>query len=169
MSKFNKLDSYALLIIALSAVVISVWQVNLTRSHNELTVNLTRTHNKLTVQPYIKFGSIDLDDEEGNRVQFTVHNKGAGAALVKSFQIKMNGEDYDTWQEAFSAADSTISIPQTTTMGAGIIVAPGETITMCTISRDDPSYNYSLNFTIEFESLYQEVTRESVTFNRTSN
>ena len=34
----SKIDSIALVVIALSAVVVSIWQVNLTRVHNRLTV-----------------------------------------------------------------------------------------------------------------------------------
>lgn len=156
-TKSQKLDSLALLIIALSAVVVSIWQANLTREHN-----------RLTVQPYVKFGSVGVPGSEDNEIQFTIHNKGAGAALIKDFQIETNGTTYDSWQEMFAAIDSTISVPQTSTVGSGMVLAPNEVLIMSTISRASSDYNYSIFLSVEFESLYGEVKTESVNFSRSS-
>ena len=48
--KTDKINSIALLIIALTAVIVSVWQINLMRHHN-----------RLTVQPFIKSFALEVN------------------------------------------------------------------------------------------------------------
>jgi hypothetical protein len=151
--KAEKINSIAILIIALTAVVVSIWQINLMRHHN-----------RLTVQPFIKL----YNERNGDEIEFYIQNKGEGAAIIKSFNLKVDGKIYTNWADAIAALDSTFQIPQSAGIGNGTIISKGENHLMCTIKKTQSDFNFSIGVSIEFESLYNEPDSTSVTMSHTN-
>lgn len=151
--KTDKINSIALLIIALTAVIVSVWQINLMRHHN-----------RLTVQPFIKLDNV----RNGDEIQFFIQNKGEGAAIIKSFALEVNGNSYSNWADAIAAIDPTLEIPQSAEIGNGTIVSKGENHLMCTIKKTQSDFNFAISLSVDFESLYSEPDNVSVTMSHTN-
>ena len=83
--------------------------------------------------------------------------------------MEVDGEEYNSWQDAFAVQDSTIEVPQSSTITEGIVISKGELYKICTIKKIGGGHNISIKLTLEFESLYQEPDIESVTISFSSN
>jgi len=70
------------LIIALSASIATIWQGV-----------LTRRHNKLSVKPFLKTEGNYIP---GQKVSITLSNTGFGPAIIKSIQILIDGQVFDS-------------------------------------------------------------------------
>ena len=75
---WNLIADNSSMIIAISALVLTVWQAYITRQHN-----------KLTVAPYLTTWS-QADDENGF-YSIEIMNNGIGPALIKAFQVFVDG------------------------------------------------------------------------------
>jgi hypothetical protein len=68
------------IIIALCALVLTIWQAF-----------LTRTHNKLTVKPYLTTWSTMAGNEDFYQVDLM--NNGVGPALIQSFRVYVDNQE----------------------------------------------------------------------------
>ncbi len=141
MAKFNytKLNSIAILIIALSAVAVSVWQVNLTRAHN-----------RLTVQPYL---DTDIKIDEG--AILTIKNKGQGAAQVTYFRLELNGQEFEDWSVLFKAIDENVTVNLGRTFEKDDVIGANEELVLCTLPSGT-SGPAKITIIIGYQSIYDE-------------
>lgn len=137
-SKYNRLNSIALLIIALSAVIVAIWQADLTRKHNQL-----------TVKPYL-----DIDLKINEQVSLTIKNKGEGAAIIKSFQIFGNEEEFSDWSSLFSSVNEDISLGLSRTFEPEDIIGAHEELVLCQLPTN--SNKVAIKVRIEYESIYEQ-------------
>jgi len=82
--KIEKLSQYAVIIIALSALFVSVWQVRISHQHN-----------KLSVKPYLDFHLIQID----STLEVSFSNEGFGPAIIKKMTFTHNGKNYESLQD----------------------------------------------------------------------
>lgn len=84
--KLEKLSHYAVIVIALSALVVSVTQTKIQQKHN-----------KLTVKPYLGYSLNQSVDDDLLTVYLT--NNGFGPAIVDKITFTYKGKDYDTLED----------------------------------------------------------------------
>ncbi len=82
--KIEHLSHYAVIIIALSALFVSVWQVRISHQHN-----------KLSVKPYLDFHLIQID----STLEVSFSNEGFGPAIIKKIIFNHNGKEYESLQD----------------------------------------------------------------------
>lgn len=133
----TKLDSYALTIIALLAVIVSIWQVN----HQQ-------RHDRISMMPYVNW---DVESS-GDTISIKVWNKGAGPALITHYDFTVNDSTFGAWQTAFLYADSTIVSIGATTFGSYTLAA-NEKLTLVSYKQGVKRDGY-LRIDIRFESVY---------------
>ena len=138
-TKSKNFDSIAILIIAVSALVVSIWQVNLTRAHN-----------RLTVRPYL-----DIDFKFESAAILTIKNKGEGAAVVDSFHLEMNGQKFSDWKALFANMGDDITPPISRTFDDKDIIGASEELILCSLPLNVPK-KVQIVIVIDYKSIYDE-------------
>ena len=93
MTKTEKLSHYAVVVIALTAVAISIWQGQLSKKQLEISIR----HNKLTVKPYLDIER--FTDSDKGILEIRLSNQGYGPAIVKSWELWNDGKKYSRCRE----------------------------------------------------------------------
>jgi len=91
MSKTDKLSHYAIVFIAVMAVVVSIWQVRISQEHN-----------KLSVKPFMDSFTGWVSAEEW---MITLTNEGVGPAIIVGIDYNVNGKTYKNWDSVFEAME----------------------------------------------------------------
>ncbi len=138
-TKNRGFDSIAVLIVALAAVVVAVWQANLTRQHN-----------RLTVKPFL---DVDISVQEAAFLK--IKNKGEGAALVTSFELKWDNKKFNDWVELFQAADGLNTVGLSRTFKEGDVIGAHEELVLCQLPTG-ASKRIGIIIVINYESIYGE-------------
>ena len=152
MSKTEKLSHYAVVFIAVSAVVVSIWQVR-----------LSQTHNKLSVRPYMDHFSGWSSPTDW---EISLSNAGVGPAILKSIEFRHKGNTYQSWDGVLKAANLTDRWINSTTFGKDSPFAVGKTVTFLKLRRPEDSLTSSLGIhvKIKYESIYEEPFEKDITF-----
>ncbi len=90
MSKSEKLTQFSVMLIAVCAVVVSVWQVRISQQHN-----------RLSVMPYLDFFSGWQTDSTW---RMNLMNEGIGPAIIKATELSYDGKVYSHWDAVLDAA-----------------------------------------------------------------
>ena len=135
----SKLDSYALMIIALSALFVSIWQVNLQRKHD-----------RIAVMPYLDW--VKEKDAEGF-TRLNLKNKGFGPAVFQKGDIVLEDSAFKDWKKALAYLDSSIDVKQHVTFGAFTLL-PGEDITLVTAKGGKEVIQ--IKFQVQFKNVYDD-------------
>jgi len=138
-NKYEKFNSIAVLIVALSAVAVAVWQAQLTRKHNQL-----------TVKPYL---DVDFTVEGG--VTLVLKNKGEGAAIVQEFTLVANGQEFSNWEDLFRSVDEDVNIGMNRLFGFEDIIGSKEEVILCQFPDNTPK-RVNIIITLKYESIYGE-------------
>ena len=133
----SKLNSFALVTIALLAVIVSVWQVN----HQ-------RKHDRLSLMPYISWNV----ESEGDTAIIKIWNKGAGPALITDYTFHINDSTFGAWAPGFAYADTTIIPLNSVTFGTYTLAA-GERLMLVSYKKGVKK-DGNLAIDIIFESVY---------------
>ena len=133
----SKLDSYALTIIALSAVVVSIWQAY-----------QQRLHDRISVRPYLEW--VKGENEEGF-TYLKMKNKGFGPAFIQQGKIVVGDSTFRDWRRALQYADSGIDVARSSSMGIFTLL-PGEEFLLT--SARGGSQSIDIEFLVEFEDAY---------------
>lgn len=156
LSKTERLSHYGILIIALTAVVVSVWQGILSQRQLEIALE----HNKLTVRPYLEF--IKNIDGANNMMEIHVGNQGYGPAVVESLVISYKNKQYDAWNPVLDAANESKNIRQIFNYSEGSVVAPGTDRTMLILKSENETKG--IRVLIKYRSIYQELDSAAISF-----
>lgn len=90
-NKLEKISHYAVIIIALSALIVSVMQTKIQQNHN-----------KLTVKPYLHHSIIQEFDDDLTSVYIV--NDGFGPAIIKNIHFYFKGKEYNSLEEFLNAS-----------------------------------------------------------------
>lgn len=133
----TKLDSYALMIIALSALVVSIWQVNQQQKHD-----------RISVKPYLDWSQSRGDD--GYTI-IELKNKGFGPAFFEKGELLVGDQSFKSWRKGLALADETIEVRQSISLGKFTLL-PGETLHL--ISAKGGTKNIDITYKVHFEDAY---------------
>ncbi len=136
-SKIEKLSHYGVLVVALSALVVSILQVQIL--HN---------HNKLTVRPLINPSVYQGD----STVTVSIQNAGFGPAIVKDVKYEYEETVYDRFGKVLEAAGEMSNIREMAILN-GSVLAPGESKTL--VRLQGQTFR-SIAVEIRFQSIYEE-------------
>ena len=80
----EKLSHYSIILIGISALFVSVWQINVSQNHN-----------KLSVKPYLDNHLIQSD----STLTVTISNAGFGPAIIKKITFNYKGKEYNSLEK----------------------------------------------------------------------
>ena len=138
--RLKKIDSYALTVVAISALAVSIWQVN-----------LQRRHDRLSVKPYLQFITETLDD---GYLRLKLRNKGSGVAILTRYYIGHQDTNHRSWRKAFASIDTSMVMRNEISFGRYNLV-PNEDLTLMEY-KPRKLDTANLKYYIEFESIYEE-------------
>jgi len=156
MSKPERLSHYGILVIALTAVVVSVWQGRISQKQLEIAIE----HNKRTVRPYIEITKII--DGSDNLLEIEVSNQGYGPARIHKFELLHDGQVFDAWNPVLEAAGLNEGIRQLYNYNEGSVVAPGAPRIILRLKTPNTTKNLGIN--IVYESIYQQLDSTRMDF-----
>lgn len=156
LSKTERLSHYGVLIIALTAVAVSVWQGRLSQRQLEIALE----HNKLTVRPYLEF--VKNIDGSNNLLEINLANQGYGPAVVESVILNYKNLRFDTWNPLLNAANENNNIRQIYNYSEGSVVAPGTDRTILRLKSQNETKGISV--LVKYRSIYQELDSTSISF-----
>lgn len=143
MSRSEKISQFGIMIVAVSALVVSVWQVKLAQEHN-----------KISVKPLLRYfisGSSSSTAET-----LTVKNYGQGPAIFDSVTFSVDGKTYKSIMEAIPAAGQTGRyVSDITTFDPGDVLDEKSDFVMLKI--DNINKTKPIKVKIVYRSLYDEV------------
>ncbi len=156
MTKTEKLSQLVLVIIAICAVLVSVWQVRI--SQNQL--KISQEHNRLTVKPYLDITRFTNGDQK--TLEIKVSNHGYGPAIVNSFELVYNGKAYSNWNSVLNAAEEGSNIRYINNYGEGSLIASGKEEVLMRLQTAFDKKNITLK--IGYRSIYNEEDSIEFTF-----
>ncbi len=136
--KLEKLSHYSIILIALLALVVSVWQVR-----------IAHRHNKLTVMPYL-----DSSLEQGDStLTVSFSNQGFGPAIIKDISFQYQGKTYESLEDYLNASGEVKNRRGSFNYGENTIVASGaKKLLVHLLNREVRGVEVQ----IIYESIYQE-------------
>jgi hypothetical protein len=156
LTKTEKLSHYGVLIIALTAVAVSVWQGRLSQKQLEIALQ----HNKLTVRPYLEL--IKNIDGSNDMLEINIANQGYGPAIVQEFTLSYGDVVSDGWNPVLDAANENANIRQLYNYSQGSVIAPGTERTMLRLKT--PNVQKGMRVFIKYRSIYEELDSASINF-----
>lgn len=142
--RFDRINSIALLIIAVSALVVSVWQGVENRNFN-----------KMSMKPYLKYDFANQDSV----LTISIRNVGMGMAIINNLDVQVDGKSYDTWDDVLSAISEDMTMVSQLWVSDGEILTPHESMNLVSAKTVDFG-GKQLSIKIDFESMYgEEMTR----------
>lgn len=128
----DRIVAICALIAAGAAVFIAVYEARLTRAHH-----------RISVWPYVSQYNSYADTTYTRNVV----NRGLGPAMVKSFQVSVDGAPQSNWGEAIA---QITGMPEPgrmvySTFGNGTVLLPGHTATVLTLPPGDVARHFYVN------------------------
>ena len=118
----DRILSVCAIVTAVAAVAVSVYEAHIDRQHA-----------RISVCPYVSQNNSmpDIHGPFHRRVQ----NAGIGPALVRGFEVRVDGRPMQTWPQAIRALTAQPPPPGQTygSVGDGTVLVPGQTAEILTI------------------------------------
>ena len=148
MTKAERLSHWGILLIGISALIVSVWQVQLSRAHN-----------RLSVRPYLRFNSsnVNFAVEDRFRHELTLSNSGQGPAIIRSLEHTVDKKTTRSITDAMAWAGLEGNIGQflVTTFDPGDVIEEKTRVTLLGMNDLSPKTK-TIHVKITYESLYEE-------------
>lgn len=148
-SKGEKLAQIGVMIVAISAVAISVWQGQLMKRHNEL-----------TVRPYFNFTRNFNTTEDIFEIQLA--NQGYGPAIFIEYIIEIDGQIFQNWNSALKHLNAEESIRQTSFFHTNDVFAANQKQPILRLQGFKTMGN--VRIFIRYQSIYEEEFTIETTF-----
>lgn len=153
----DRVLSLSATIIAFCAICISIWQGNMARQHN-----------RLSLAPYIT-SAPEINQTE-NKSGVYVYNDGTGPAFIKKAFLIANGKTFDltknSWSEIYKHLDIETLCHYQSWFKEGTVLRPAESIKLLSPekSENDKCYiefikllgAYELDLHFVYDSIYKE-------------
>jgi len=143
MKKVNleKLSQYAILLVALLALFVSIWQIRVTHEHNQL-----------TVQPYLDYHIEQTDSTLA--VEFS--NEGFGPAIIKSITYESGGKTYTSLETYLNESGEVKNRIGSYQYSENTIVARGQRKLLLRLRNRKTR---GVHVTITYESVYEDLKK----------
>ena len=142
----EKVSHYAVILIALSALFVSLWQGRVLQQHN-----------KLTVKPYFDH-SIGQTD---STLIVSISNQGFGPAIVESISFAYQGQSYDKLEDFLNGSGEIKNRRESYNFGKGEVIASGEKQIIVELSGRTIR---GVKVKIVYQTVYQEKETYSFSF-----
>ncbi|WP_420385997.1 hypothetical protein [Roseivirga sp.] len=144
MSKTEKLSHYAVVLIAVMAVIVSFWQVRIAQEHN-----------RLSVRPYMDFF---YGWTSATNLQLKLSNQGVGPAIITQVEHYYKGQRYNTWDDLLKASGLNEYRKSSYQYGGKSPFASGNEIVFLELelSENEKSLLNEIRTIVHYESIYQE-------------
>ncbi len=138
LSKVERLSHYAVIVIALVAVVVSFWQLQLTHKHN-----------RLSVKPYFDAHLIQVDSV----LTVSFSNEGFGPAIIKQMSFVYNGKTYSSLEKYLEASGEKKNRMASFNYNKNSVIASGDKKLL--VKLKGMQYR-AVKVVIDYESIYEE-------------
>lgn len=139
LSRIEKLSHYSVVVIAVSALVVSIWQAGITIKHN-----------KLTVKPFLDFHITQVDSTI--TVQFS--NEGFGPAILDEVTFFYEDEQYKTIWKVLEKMNEVDNWAGSFNYNPGTVVAPGAEKLL--VSLKGGQHIRGVKAVFRYKSIYEE-------------
>ena len=153
-SRSERVTQASVVIIAICAVVVSIWQGQISQKGLEL----AREHNRLTVKPYLDITRFTNSNDQTLEVKITNH--GYGPAIINEFRLIHEGQAYSNWNQVLDAAGENKNIRFLNNYAEGSIISSGLENVLVRLKTEFD--NKGITIQILYESIYQE--KDSIEF-----
>lgn len=128
-----------MVVIAVSALIVSIWQANIAIQHN-----------KLTVKPYLDYSLLQEDS------LLTVHfsNEGFGPAILEKIDFYYEGKQFNTIWDVLKEMDEVDNWRGSFNYSPGSVIAPG--VDKLLISLHGGIHARGIQTVILYKSIYEE-------------
>lgn len=147
LSKIERLSHYGVVIIAVSALIVSIWQGRIMQKHN-----------KLSVKPYLDYFLFQGD----TTLTVKFYNEGFGPAIIKKIRFTYDGKDYTSLAEVLLASDEKKNILQSVHYSQNTIVAPN-TEKLIVKLKGGPHLR-GIKVRLYYETIYEEKNEYEFSF-----
>ena len=165
MTKNERLTQSAVVIIAVCAVGVSVWQGRISRQHLDLaqeSIRVAQEHNKLIVRPYLNFFSGWVSKDTWG---LNLTNEGIGPAIVKSVELTYKGKTYSHWDALLDAMNLRSSRVNSTNLGKDSPFKMDKEVSLIQLIRDPVKpIPLGVDILIKYNSIYNEPFELSTSF-----
>ncbi len=143
MTKTEKLTQVMVVIIAVCAVVVSVWQVRISQQHN-----------KKSVMPYLNYFSGWPTDSTW---RFSLMNEGIGPAIIKSVELTFNGKTFSHWDAVLDEAGIRDQRVNSYNLGVDLPFKVDKEIIFVELKGDPRNPKpFGISVVINYTSIYDE-------------
>lgn len=144
MSKTEKLSHYAVVFIAVMAVVVSVWQVRISQAHN-----------RLSVRPYMDFFYGWNND---GYLELQLSNQGVGPAIIQKVEYFYDNQKFKSWDEVLRKANLIDRRKNSYTYTGNSPFASGKEVSFLVLDIKETETNLitPLRIVIHYTSIYEE-------------
>lgn len=150
-TKSERITNISVIIIALAAVFISIWQGYVTQKHN-----------RLTVRPYFDLTPATRSTNSGQEFYLQLTNQGYGLGIIKAFEISVDGQQVPNWNAALNKLGIEGQMRQASNFKPKDVFAAGKEQDLVTIG--DYVGEGRINLRIVYQSIYEERFEEEITF-----
>ncbi len=136
--KIEQLANYSVVIIALSALVVSIWQVKLFQNHN-----------KLSVKPYLDFHLI----QEDSTLTVSFSNEGLGPAIIKQISYNYDGNEFRSLENLLKADNEKKNVLLSFNYSRNSIISSGDEKLLVKLFDSETR---GVKVKIVYETIYEE-------------
>ena len=139
--KLEQLSHYGIVVIALSAVVVSIWQVRILQDHN-----------KLSVKPLMDFIIYSKNNES---LEVKISNRGIGPAIIDGITYSFGGKDYQDWEGVLVAAGIKENVTSRLGYSPGTVLSPDSELLILKLTKEDYK-SIGIGVNIVYKSIYED-------------
>lgn len=141
----EKLSQYSIILISISALFVSIWQINISQNHN-----------KLSVKPYLDYHLTQIDSV----LSVNISNSGFGPAIIKKITFIHKEKKYNSLEKLLQDLDEIKNRRGSYQFSKNSII-PAEKTKLLVQLRGEHLRNVQVK--IEYETIYEE--KEKFEFN----
>lgn len=137
-SKIERISSYAIMLIALSALFVSIWQISVTHKHN-----------KLSVKPYLDYHLIQADSV----LTVNISNQGFGPAIIKKITFNHKEKEYSSLEKLLNSTGEIENRLGSYQYSENSVIAAGENKLLVRLRNMKLR---GINVSIVYETIYED-------------
>ncbi|MEP5613314.1 MAG: hypothetical protein ABJP45_13765 [Cyclobacteriaceae bacterium] len=147
--KLERLSQIGIIIIALAAVFVAVWQVKILQDHN-----------KLSVRPLMDFLLVTNEDSVLN---VSISNRGIGPAIIQEISYTYQDSVHREWYGILSAADLLEATTTQMNYGKNTVLSPNTEFKILGVKKKNHQ-QIGISVKIIYQSIYEEEFELNLTF-----
>ncbi len=140
-SRLEKLSHYGIVVIAVAAVVVSIWQVRILQDHN-----------RLSVKPIMDYG---FENEANDIFSVSISNHGIGPAIIQDISYVFEDSVYQEWDSILLAANLMDDVTARMSYGKNTVLSPNSKYVILKMRKKNPK-PIGISINITYQSIYED-------------